>query len=127
MEGNRQAQEIARQEEQRVRNQNYLLVFALLFNLHLQRLARPRSGVISAAFNSGSEARDVALEAARKVGKLKKGRKRAEEREEDHFVADEEVIGLEEEVDTLPEGMDWKDLPRFEKIHGWDKESRDLK
>ena len=102
------------------------MVFPPLFNLHLQRVARPRSGVISAAFNSGSEARDVALEAARKVGKLKKGRKRVEEKE-DHFVADEEVIGLEEEVDTLPEGMDWKDLPRFEKIHGWDKESRDLK
>ena len=84
-----------------------------------------RSGVTEAKFADGgvsSEARRVALEEARRMGRTRKT-----EVEGNNFDLDEDVIGLEEEVDRLPEGMSWSDLPRFEKIHGWDMDSPDLK
>ncbi len=39
----------------------------------------------------------------------------------------EDYASLEEEDDYLPEGLTLADIPRFKKIHGWDKENKQLR
>jgi len=41
--------------------------------------------------------------------------------------SEEHYVNTEEADDKLPEGLSFKDLPKFKRIHGWDKDNRQLK
>jgi len=82
-----------------------------------------------------SQAREVAKEAQeRHQGG---GRPELEKRPTSGVVVVDEALAREQELDVashvedaddkLPEGLSFKDLPRFRRIHGWDKENKDLK
>ena len=83
------------------------------------------------------QAEQVAKEAQEKVwGARDRGRRQAwggvagidrKVEKEAADVRDREQHAHEEVDDHLPEGFTFADLPRFKKIHGWDKENKQLR
>ena len=87
-------------------------------------------------------ARSIAQEAAKNLGSDRKVRSRsnvasipdkrgAQEIPENVLREDfsEELIPLpkEDHDDKLPAGMTWEDIPKFAKIHGWQRDSKEIK
>ena len=47
--------------------------------------------------------------------------------EEGHYGEDLVPLPVEDHDDKLPPGLTWDDIPRFVKIHGWNRDSPEIK